>query len=211
MGRGAALSAALVVVAGGLLFVAAVGHRPLAYLTRDPQATTLQRWFLGFFSNVGSACWWGATGIAIFAGIVVSAQSPGARSASFILAVGGLTAVFGFDDMFGIHDIWGYQVGLPEWPFFALYGGLAVALIVRYRREVETSWLTPFVLAIALYALSTVADWLSGHSESDLRYLGEDGVKLLAIVCWTGWVGHTAFTLLTGRPPDEDGRALPYD
>ena len=80
----------------------------------------------------------------------------------------------------------------------------------------DSTWLAPLVLAVLLYAFSTLVDWMSGHSESDLRYLGEDGVKLLAIVCWLAWVGHSAFTRLqaltrAGGPADETVGGLPYD
>jgi hypothetical protein len=111
--------------------------------------------------------------------------------------------------MFGVHDVWGYQAGIPEWPFFAVYGGLAAAVFWRFRREVSRTWSTPFALAVVLYACSTLVDWVSGNSGTDLRYLGEDGMKLLAIVCWVAWVGHTAFTVL--RATDRAASALPYD
>ena len=133
-----------------------------------------------------------------------------------MLGVGALGTVLAIDDMFGVHDIWGFAAGVPEWPFFALYGALALVVFWRFRAEVARTWLAPLVLAVVLYAFSTLVDWLSGHSESDLRYLGEDGVKLLAMVCWLAWVGHTAFTRLRaltreGGPANETVGGLPYD
>jgi hypothetical protein len=215
--RALLLAGALVVVAGALCFVAVVGHRPLSYVTRDPQATTLERWFLGFFSNVGSALWWSAAAIAIFAGcVLVTAGNAARERAAFMFAVGGLGAVLAADDMFGIHDIWGFGAGIPEWPFFAFYGVLALGVFWRFRADIARTWVAPLVLAVVLYALSTLVDWMSGHSESDVRYLGEDGVKLLAIVCWLAWVGHSAFTQVRATPrasgpADERVGGLPYD
>jgi hypothetical protein len=217
--RALLLAGALAIVALALCFVAIVGHRPLAYVTRDPQATTLERWFLGFFSNVGSALWWAAAAIAIFAGCVlvsVGGDTGTRERACFMFAIGGLGAVLAADDMFGIHDIWGFAAGVPEWPFFALYGALALGGFWFFRADVARTWVAPLVLAVVLYAFSTVVDWMSGHSESDLRYLGEDGVKLLAIVCWLAWVGHSAFGALrsaprAGGPADEPVGGLPYD
>jgi hypothetical protein len=135
--RTIALAGALAVTAAALLLVAALGHRPMSYYTHDPQATTYERWYLGFFSNVGSALWWASTGIALFAGVALRRFAKPELSA-FLLGVALVTAVFGFDDMFGIHDSWGYQVGLPEWPFFVLYGGIAVAVLGRFWREGRT-------------------------------------------------------------------------
>jgi hypothetical protein len=206
------LLVALAAVAVALVLVAALGHRPLAYVTRDPQATTFERWFLGFFSNVGSALWWAGAGIALLAACVLLA-APARRAPDetgwFLLAVAGLTAVLGIDDMFGVHDVWGHEHGVAEWPFFAVYGALAAVTIWRFRRAVARTWLTPLVGAVVLYVFSTLVDWMSGHSTSDVRYLGEDGVKLLGIVCWVAWVGHSAFRALSladGAPSP-----LPYD
>lgn len=199
--RGLALGAALAVTAGVLVFVAAVGHRPLAYVTRDPQATTLERWFLGFFSNVGSALWWGAAAMALLGGLVLLDRRAAGGRGPFLLGVAALTAMFGFDDMFGIHDVWGHAAGIPEWPFFLLYGGAAFAVLWGWRRHVARTWVGALVLAVTLYAFSTLVDWMTGHSESDLRYLGEDGVKLLGIVCWAAWVGHTTYRALQSPEP----------
>jgi hypothetical protein len=209
--RLAVLVVALAIVGAALVLVAAFGHRPLAYVTRDPQATTFQRWFFGFFSNVGSALWWAAAGIAVLGACVrlVPASRAGDETGRFLLAVAGLTAVLGLDDMFGVHDVWGHEHGIAEWPFFAVYAALAALVFVGFWRQVARTWTTPLVGAVALYAFSTLVDWISGHSTSDLRYLGEDGVKLLAIVCWVAWVGHSAFRALTVA--DGDPAPLPYD
>jgi hypothetical protein len=209
--RLAVLVVALAAVALALVLVAALGHRPLAYVTRDPQATTFQRWFLGFFANLGSALWWAAAGIAVLGACVLLATTARLQRETgwFLAAVAGLTAVLGIDDMFGVHDVWGHEHGLPEWPFFAAYSALAAVVFWRFRHEVARTWRTPLAGAVALYAFSTLVDWMSGHSTSDLRYLGEDGVKLLGIVCWVAWVGHSAFRALSvadGRPAP-----LPYD
>jgi hypothetical protein len=219
--RAIVLAGALAVVAAALLFVAVVGHRPLSYITRDPQATTLERWFLGFFSNVGSALWWATVGIASITGSVLvahtatAAPEPGRRDDGgwFMLGVAAFSAVLAIDDMFGVHDVWGFQAGIPEWPFFAGYALLAVAVLGRFRREVERTWLAPLFLAVSFYVFSTLVDWLSGHSGSDVRYLGEDGVKLLAIVCWLAWVAHSAFVRLRAAAGTPHGTpdALPYD
>jgi hypothetical protein len=205
------LLAALAAVGAALVLVAAVGHRPLAYVTRDPQATTFQRWFLGFFSNLGSALWWAATAIATLTACVWFA-SPVRRShdtAWCFVAVAGLTAVLGADDMFGIHDSWAHEHGIAEWPFFAAYGALAIVVLWRFRHVVARTWVTPLAGAIGLYSFSTLVDWMSGHSTSDLRYLGEDGLKLLGIVCWLAWVAHSAFRALSVA--DGERVPLPYD
>jgi hypothetical protein len=191
------LAAALVVVAAALLIVAARGHRSMSYYTRDPQATTFERWYLGFFSNVGSALWWASTGIALFAAVALRRYAK-PDVVAFLFGIALVTGVFGFDDMFGIHDGWGYQVGLPEWPFFALYGVLAAVIFARFWRDVARSWVAALIGAVTLYGVSTLADWAFGGSTSDLRYLAEDGLKLLAIVCWTGWVAAVAFDAIRG-------------
>jgi hypothetical protein len=218
--RATALAVALGLVTAGLLYVALVGNRRLAYLTRDPQSTTFERWFLGFFSNIGNALWWAATGAAVLAGLTLlslaagdrrgNRSSPRTEPAHFLLAIGAVTAMFAVDDMFGVHDAWGAEENIPKMMFFWFYGLVALAVLWRFRREVARTWLTPLVLAGALYAVSSVVDWLSGSSRSDLRYLGEDGVKLLAIVCWAAWVGHSAFTRLRAGAVGE-ARTLPYD
>jgi hypothetical protein len=209
--RAVVLAAALLVTAAALVLVAAVGHRPFSYYPHDPQATTFERWYLGFFSNVGSALWWASTGIALLAGAVLRRVAK-PDAAAFLFGIALVTAVFGFDDMFGVHDIWGYQVGLPEWPFFAVYGALAAAVLLRFRREVARSWVVALAAAVGLYGASTLADWISGGSTSDLRYLAEDGVKLLGIVCWTGWVAIGPVGAARG-PAATDGTpaSLTYD
>jgi hypothetical protein len=212
MRRTAALGIALAVVATGLLLVAAVGRRPLLYVTRDPQATTFERWFLGFFSNVGNALWWSAAGIAIVTALVLYATHR-AEPGRFMLATALITLVLAIDDMFGVHDQWAYEEHIPKQLFFVAYGALAAGLFWRFRRELSRTWLTPLVLAVALYVCSSIFDGLSGDSDSDLRYLAEDGVKLLGVVCWAAWVAHTAFVRLRALAgaPDEDARSLPYD
>jgi hypothetical protein len=84
------------------------------------------------------------------------------------------------------------------------------------------SWIGALIGAIGLYGVSTLADWASHGSTSDLRTLAEDGVKLLAIVCWTAWVATAAFDGIRGgigantgvmNPAASDGTtaALTYD
>jgi hypothetical protein len=212
--RVALLAGALALVTAGLLFVAAVGNRRLSYLTRDPQASTFERWFLGFFSNVGNALWWAAAGAALLAACVLlaaRADGGGGEPGRFLLGVAAVTALLAIDDMFGIHDQWAREEGLPKPLFFVAYATAAGVVFWRFRAEVVRTWLLPLVLSIGLYFASSVFDELFGTSRSDLRFLAEDGVKLLSIVCWAAWVGHSAFTRLRAGAGDRGPRALSYD
>src|SRR5690348_16717752 len=112
--RVVALVAALVAISAVLLFVAAVGHRPLSYYTHDPQAIANEKWYMGFFSDVGDALWWGSVAVATVAAVVLSRDET-RDTGAFLWGVAFVTAMLATDDMFDVHNVGSFAWNIPEW------------------------------------------------------------------------------------------------
>jgi hypothetical protein len=75
---------------------------------------------------------------------------------------------------------------------------LTLSWLVLFWRTILATEYLPCVIAVGFSALSVAVDntW---DSSRDLRYLLEDGAKLLGIVGWLGYFGRVCYRDLTGH------------
>jgi hypothetical protein len=167
--------------------------------TRDPTAVLEDHPFVGALSNVGVLVWCAAATLCLFTWLVTRRRAAGRVSPWFFLASGLLLAVLLADDLFLIHETVGPRyLGLDEERILAGYVLLMLCWLVLFWRTILATEYVLLVLAAGFSAVSIAIDhtWDSGR---DLRYLLEDGFKLLAIVGWLGYFGRICYRELTGR------------
>ncbi|MGH8222578.1 MAG: hypothetical protein ACREQZ_06360 [Woeseiaceae bacterium] len=182
-----------------LLLAVAIASRatgtPLPRFLLDPAVLSVSHPLLGVVSNIGILLWAGAAAIAGFAGSLLLVGGRARELALFLLAAASLTGCLLLDDLFLVHE-WLFPVvlGIPQVAVFAGYAVLLAALLWRFRNAILQMDVRLLVLALAFFALSVGTDLLpvAWSLVWNLLYLVEDGLKLLGIVSWCGYLVRTS-------------------
>lgn len=200
-----ALNALLLVIA--LVFEKSFGY-PAEVLYRDPNAVAKQPFVIGWFSTLGVLAWATAATCALFAGALAHRAG---RPALGLLCFGVLSALLCLDDALMLHEekgLIGY-LGLPETPLYALYTGLLLFGLARWRVEdPRAGFVVPF-LALACLAASLSIDQLAdiGIATSPIV---EDVAKSVGLSYWAVFVVASSWRTVTaskGVAPAPDGAA----
>lgn len=165
----------------------------VAEVTRDVQAVAELPFYTGGLSTLGLLLWSASAAMCFLAYAVLRAEkdSPLIR----LLGLGGaFTLLLLLDDAYMLHDRIFPLLGLPGAILSGLYGVIVGGLALRYR----TVWArTPyFLILLSLCGMGTsvLVDGLVDArllGVNGIVYLAEDGSKLIGIVLWTSYVGHT--------------------
>lgn len=93
--------------------------------------------------------------------------------------LGVLCAALGLDDSLRIHESLAGS-GISEVPLFALYGGIPLALGLKFLTALNTAVGRAFFTGAAMLAVSMLWDGLLPLT----LYVVEDGAKLLGVIFW---------------------------
>jgi len=205
----------LVALVPPALVLAAVYAQPFvdpSSLLRDPAAVYRDlgvpahtAMYYGFVSNLGVLIWSSASFICLFVGLVLLGKTPERFAASFMLASGLLTLMFVVDDFFMIHEVVFPSVtGLNDKYIYIFYAVLFVAYCAVFHLALLRQHGMLLLVALASFALSTglnvvtdaaAFDRFGELSGRELRYLLEDGTKLLGISAWVTFHVRAAWDL----------------
>lgn len=193
-------------------------------LIRDPVQALNAPFFYGYVSNLGILVWavtggmcltaWGAlrrrnAGLSAAA----PAQHDGCEWQRFFLLGALLSLILASDDVFLVHEELipkflfprGSGFYVPEMAVIGSYGILALYFLWSCRRLILDR--TPFAflaVALACMTLSVAIAKLGIRMfvpDKQMRYLIEDGFKLLGIFGWAHYFGAAAITTLAPRSP----------
>jgi hypothetical protein len=184
------------VLAVGLLVLglaraaAAVGGVPFDHFTRDATAVAEVPWYTGSISLLTCMVWGVAAALSVF----VAWAAP--RTRRRMLALGVFTAFLGADDALLFHDQVGPAHGVPEKLFPAVYGVLALVLLVQMLKGSTRATVGAFLLGGALLAVSVLVD----VAFTDQSFIIEDGAKLLGAMVWAT---VPVLTFAADRPTEE--------
>lgn len=102
-------------------------------LLRDPNAYSVQAFYVGFFSNMGVLAWWTAAVSCLTAAAALHRRGRDAEWAA-VAAGGSLSAVLGLDDFLMLHEAFvPDHLGLPELLPLAAYAIAMLWYLWRFR------------------------------------------------------------------------------
>lgn len=187
-----AFAVALIVLSAAVFgAVWAIGSRfdiPLNTFTRDAATANGGAFYGGYLSNFGMVLWAAATTACLFSGLLLHI-SQRSRSSAFLIASGLLTLLVFVDDFFLIHDgLAPVTIHHGDKPLFLLYAVCGVIWMMRYRTRIRETDFPILLLSIALFVTAVVFDIEVFHIAGDIHYVFEDGLKLLGIAAWTGYL-----------------------
>ncbi|MCP5025050.1 MAG: hypothetical protein GY929_02090 [Actinomycetia bacterium] len=192
--RSPLVAVAVTWLAGMVLFALIKGQSrvPAGYLTRDPQTTTEEAWYLGLASSLGAVGWAVAAAVMGF-GAILARTWAAPRSSVRLLAAGSMiTTVLLLDDILLIHDDILFRALGSERPTLVAYGIAFIAWLLAARSRFDRRATGPLLATLAGFTGSLAVDQV-WHSDSDWRLVVEDGAKFVGIWSWA--VFSVVFTL----------------
>lgn len=191
---------ALGIVLGGL----ELADVSLVDLLRDPSAVPDSPWWSGSISLVGLLFWGGTVGMLLLAGLVLRDVGEPVR-ARFYLVSTAVVAWFAFDDALLVHEeILPNETGLPRLLVLVLYGALAGAWALRFRRELASGF-TLLAIVAGSFAASVLLDNADALPGVDVGYRAgvfEDYAKYVGLIALLAWaLTVTRRELLAVRRP----------
>jgi hypothetical protein len=131
--------------------------------------------------------WCAAATVALFAAAVNRRR--GGRAAAMLLWGGVLTSVLAIDEAGRLHeDVLPSLFGFSEQAICSVYAAMAVAWIVRFRKEIAPPTSAWLLGGIACFAMAIAVEHVVIGRHGSL-----DGVlKLAGVACWAGFFIRTA-------------------
>lgn len=174
-----------------LVFVHVISDIPISYFMIDPAAEFNAPMYVGCFSNFGVLIWCSTAAVCLFSGGLLFVDGTVRETSLFILCSGLMTSVLMFDDLFMLHEeVLPDHFFIPQPVVFLGYIGMIVAYLYRFRQVIlSTDYLPLLLLALGFFGMSAFVDLFVTPEEFQfaglqVRYLIEDGLKLLGIVSW---------------------------
>ena len=158
----------------------------------------------GALSSVGVLLWGATASVCLFTSLVLHGSSLESDRTHFLLSAGLLTAVLTIDDLFLIHDDFAPNyLNISEKFVLSL---LLISILYFLTYYLYTILKTDFfilLISLSLLAISFLSDLIFeykllfvGAELRGLRYLLEEGSKLLGIAGWLGYFGRVCYTSL---------------
>jgi hypothetical protein len=157
------------------------------------------KFYVGALSNIGVLLWCTAASVSIFTSHALRRSARNEDLRRFLLWFGVLSAVLMLDDLFLLHEgFFPKYLHLPQPLVLALYGLLALGVLVRFGRSILSTDYRLLALALVFLGLSVLID-LMPPIQSVYRPLLEDGLKLAGIVLWSAYIVRTCLVVLSSR------------
>jgi hypothetical protein len=165
-------------------------------LLRDPNAYSVQAFYVGFFSNMGVLAWWTATVSCLTASAALRGRVPNATWAA--TTTGGLlSALLGLDDLLMLHEAFAPDyLGLPEQLSLPAYAAAMLWYLWRFRKFHLSMDIGLLAAAVLLLGLSVGADLAYSDAYDGIPILLEDGFKFGGICAWAAYHAAAAYRLL---------------
>lgn len=185
-------AAAWIVAAVGLVAVpvgvALTGERA-SFFTRDVFSIASIPVYAGLISNLGIFLWCATAAVCLFAAAL--ARDP--EAARFLAASGLFSGLLLVDDFFMVHEwIVPRLLHVSEKSMYGVYAVLGLAWLWRFRRRILTGRPGLLALALGLFALSILFDFLEPAHPPGIapgwRYMIEEGPKLVGIATWAAYL-----------------------
>jgi hypothetical protein len=166
--------------------LASVKGFSIGFLLRDPNAIARQPFYYGMLQYAGSVALAATGGIALFSGAVLGKLRPEGSGAAFLALGGLLSLLLAADDLFQLHEnMW--RIGLGETEVFAVYGALAIALVVCNPLTVIQTPLSLGLISGFFFAASVVIDSPALGIDKRLPVGTEDCLELFGIGFWSAY------------------------
>lgn len=161
------------------------------HLIMDPAALVGFPFYYGIFTYLAVLLWGAAATVCLFAYVLL--RSSDRDRARYFLTAGLFTTILCVDDLLMLHeDVLPFQLGIDELIVVTVYGGLAIAWIVRWYAVIVTEGPGLLVASGIFLGASALLDvWDPG-----VDIVIEDGFKLLGIGCWLGHFARAAARVL---------------
>ena len=178
---------------------------PIAHFTRDTVSVAGAPFYAGILSQIGILLWSASASICLLTSAVLHRVSSRSKTKAFILGAGLLTVVLMLDDAFLVHEkIAPRYFHLSSNILFALYGVMITVFLISFRHIILRSDYILLVVSFGFLAASVVFDklhdyglfYLLGVDSVGVKYLLEDGCKLLGIAGWFTYWAPTCFVVL---------------
>lgn len=167
-------------------------------LLRDPNAYSVQTFYVGFFSNIGVLAWWTAAVSCLTAAAALHPRGGDAERAA-VTAGGLLSAVLGLDDLFMVHEAFVPDyLGLPELLPLAVYAAAMLWYLWWFRAFHLAMDVGLLAAALVLFGLSVGADLAYSDAYDGMPVLLEDGSKFAGICAWAAYHTTAACRLIRG-------------
>jgi len=173
---------------------------PLPNFSRDPTATLQGSALTGVQSNLGVLVWWTGAAVAFFAAQSLDGRRRDDVARRFLIWSAAITAVLTLDDLLQFHeDLAERYLRLDDKVVVGAYGLAVVVYLVRFRELIFRTEYPLLVAGLALFAGSSAVDLLlQDRWLSEWRIFVEDGLKLLGIASWSGYLIRTSLQFVTG-------------
>ena len=165
----------------------------VADFTRDVTALADLPFYAGALSTLGLLLW-SATAAICFLTHSLLRSGTDAPLAQYIGFGGGLTLLLLLDDAYLLHEeVFPKYLGVPQLLVVVAYPVLGLLFAWTYRYVLARTYYLLFLLSLVAFAVSIGADFVMYRfvPETGVLMLMEDGGKLIGIVGWTVYFGHT--------------------
>ncbi len=177
----------------------------VADLTRDMAVAAGVPLYFGILSNIGIFLWCATASLCLLTALLLHNISDQGDARIFLFYAGALTMLLMFDDAFLFHErIAPLYLGVENEVVLAIQGLLLLAILIRYRNVVAQSDYTLLLLSLGAFASAVAFDKLNdyallsrfGIDSQALKFMLEDGLKLLGIVGWLSYFARTCHGIL---------------
>lgn len=202
-----------------LLVLLVVGWQPyvsIASLTRDPAAIADFPLYFGALSHVGVLMWTMSASICLFSAKLLGLWQGGVESTRFLQAFGWLSFLMGLDDLFLLHErVFPVAFRGSQTAVLISYAIMMTALLGRFRKVIVRNQPLFFAASLFLFSLSILIDLVPFEVTNSIlsmvfqskfdgvRYLLEDGLKLLGIFVWLAYLSWVSIVFLTDAKDKE--------
>ena len=196
-----------------LLILMAIAWQPyvrIDLLTGDPAAIEDFPLYFGVLSHVGVLMWAMGASICLFSAMLLDLWQTNADSSRFLRVFGWLSLLMCLDDLFLLHErVFPVMFRDSQEAVLFSYAVMIIVLIWTFRKIIVRYQPLFFVISLCLFSFSVFIDLIPSEITNSLlsmvfqskfngiRFLLEDGPKLLGIFSWLSYFAWVSVVSLT--------------